>query len=61
MTRLDELVKEIHELKTAKELLDEVLSYIGIYSGKIDARGETSLPREVMRKIEKYTKFDDSE
>lgn len=64
MSKLDDVLDEIQELKNAKELLDTIVGYIQPNSGCITAWGEeheNALPFSVRERIRKYTKFDDSE
>lgn len=64
VTRLDELMNEIQELQNAKELLDDILRYIEPNSGHIKAWGEKderAIPSQIVNRIQRYTKFDDSE
>lgn len=52
-------IKEIHDLQEAKNLLDSFLACYDPYSGEIDNELLVSLVDK--QRVNKYTKFDDSE
>jgi len=57
---LDQLLKEINDLKEAKNLLDRILTYYDIYGQQID--NERLFKDDLLNKdLRLYEKFDDSE
>lgn len=61
---ISDLLKSIQELQDIKDLLDDIVVYHDPYSNKIefpdDDIGEY-VPYSLRRRINNYTKFDDSE
>lgn len=57
---LDQLLKEINDLKEAKSLLDRILIYYDIYDHQVD--NERLFKDDLLNKdLRLYTKFNDSE